>query len=61
MKTINKIWVNVLSQTLLFICLALAGCSGPQVRTDVDPFADEASLDLWLENDLIPYLLQQFG
>ena len=61
MKTINKIWVNVLPQALLFICLALAGCSGPQVRTDVDPFADEASLDLWLENDLIPYLLQQFG
>ncbi len=39
----------------------LTGCSAPQVRTGVNPPAAEASLDLWLEEDLIPYLLQQFG
>jgi hypothetical protein len=61
LKTISKIGANVLPKVVLFICLVLAGCSGPLVRTDVEPFAGEAPLDLWLENDLIPYLLQQFG
>jgi hypothetical protein len=53
--------VNTLSKAALFLCLALVACAAPQVRTDADPFAGEASLDLWLEDDLIPYLLQQFG
>lgn len=61
MKIINAIRVSVLPEALLFICLVLAGCGGPQVRTDADPFGGKASLDSWLENDLIPYLLQQFG
>ena len=45
---------------MLYICLVLSSCSGPQEMADYQPFHKEASLDRWLNNDLIPYLLQQF-
>lgn len=61
MKTLSKIRVRLLSEVVLLICLVLTGCSAPQVRNDAEPIAAETSLDLWLEEDLIPYLLQQFG
>ena len=57
----QKIRANVLPEAMLFLCLVLSACIGNQVRSDVDPFAGEASLDSWLEDELIPYLLQQLG
>jgi hypothetical protein len=46
---------------VLFSCLILSACIGNQVQNSVDPNIGRDSLDSWLEDDLIPYLLLQFG
>ena len=39
----------------------LAACAGNQVKHGVGPGIDESALDTWLDETLIPYLVQQFG
>ena len=47
--------------TVFFAVLAFSACAGNQVERGMDSKAHELSLDHWLEDTLIPYLLQQFG
>ncbi len=47
--------------SVIFVFLVFSGCAGNQVKGGVGPKADALSLDHWLEDTLIPYLLQQFG
>ena len=51
-------WVRL---TVIFAVLAFSACAGNQVKRSMDPEAGARSLDNWLEDSLIPYLLQQFG
>ena len=51
-------WIRL---TVIFAVLAVSACAGNQVERGMDPKADELSLDNWLEDTLIPYLVEQFG
>lgn len=44
----------------LLLGLAMAACAGHRPTPAIDPVAGPSSLDLWLEESLIPYLAQQF-
>jgi hypothetical protein len=46
---------------MFFVLGGLAACAGNQVKHGVDPGIDEPALDNWLDETLIPYLVQQFG
>ena len=61
MNMTGKIRAALLPLAVFFAFLAFAACTGNQVRRGVDPTMDELSLDKWLEDTLIPYLVQQFG
>jgi hypothetical protein len=41
--------------------LAFSACAGNQVERSMDSRANELSLDSWLEESLIPYLVEQFS
>ena len=41
--------------------MILSSCNGAQVRRDTEAWAQRESLDLWLEDTLIPYLSQQLS
>ncbi len=45
---------------VLLIGLGLSACAGRQEPRGVDPYTGQPSLNFWLEDSLIPYLLQQF-
>jgi len=57
----GRIRAALLPLAVFFLFLAFSACAGNQVRRGVDPKIDEHSLDNWLEDTLIPYLVQQFG
>ncbi len=45
----------------LCICMGLSACTHNYAVHDIDPWSDAHSLDSWLEDILIPYLVQQLG
>ena len=46
---------------MLYVLGGLAACAGNQVNRGFDPGDDQPALDNWLDETLIPYLVQQFG
>ena len=52
---------KILPVFVLCLCMWVSSCTGSQVERDVDPWTSERSLDIWLEQTLIPYLSQQLG
>jgi len=52
---------KILPVYVLCLCMWVSACTGNQVERDVDPWTSKQSLDFWLEQTLIPYLLQQLG
>lgn len=52
----TKKWLAV----VFLIWLGLSACAGHPESRDLDPHAGHPSLNIWLENSLIPYLQQQF-
>jgi hypothetical protein len=61
MTTISKIGDRLRPYILLLIFIGLSACSATQVHREVGLPASGSSLDTWLEDTLIPYLLQQFS
>ena len=61
MNMTDKIRSTLLLFAVFLTFLAFSACAGNQVKRGVDPRIDELSIDKWLEDTLIPYLLQQFG
>ena len=61
MTTISKIGDRLRPYILLLIFLGLSACSATQVHREVGLPASGSSLDTWLEDTLIPYLLQQLS
>jgi hypothetical protein len=53
--------VEMLPVIALCICMGLSACTRNDVARDIDPWPDAPSLDSWLEDTLIPYLVQQLG
>jgi hypothetical protein len=41
--------------------MGLSACTRNYVARDIDPNSDASSLDIWLDDTLIPYLVQQLG
>ena len=60
MNTTVKIQSKTWPMVVLLIGLGLSACAGHQESRGVDPDTGQPSLNLWLEETLIPYLLQQF-
>ncbi len=61
MKMASRVRV-MLILAAIFVWLAnLSACAGNNVKRKDPHKIDERSLTNWLENDLIPYLIQQFG
>jgi hypothetical protein len=59
MKTTKRaMWVRL---SVILAVLAFSACAGNQVKRSMDSRADELSLDSWLEESLIPYLVEQFS
>ncbi|MGD8261759.1 MAG: DUF4384 domain-containing protein [Desulfobacterales bacterium] len=61
MNPTSRIKTMLVSLAVLSAFLALSACAGNQIQRGIDPDGDQVSLDNWLEDTLIPYLLQQFG
>ena len=53
--------VKMLPVVALCICMGLAACSHNYTVRDKDPRSDVPSLDIWLDDTLIPYLVLQLG
>jgi len=45
---------------VFLVGLAIAACAGHPPSDAIDPVTGQSSLDFWLEESLIPYLVQQF-
>ena len=61
MKQVRKLRLKTLWVYVLCLCMWVSACSGSQVERDVDLRTSRQPLDTWLEQTLIPYLLQQLG
>ena len=57
----GNIKVKMLPVIALCICMGLSACARNYRVRDIDPWSDAPSLDSWLEDTLIPYLVQQLG
>jgi hypothetical protein len=53
--------VNMLPVIALCICMGLSACTHNYMVRDTDPRSDAPSLDIWLDDTLVPYLVQQLG
>ena len=53
--------VKMLPAVALCICMGLSACSHNYTVRDKDPRSDVPSLDIWLDDTLIPYLVLQLG
>jgi len=53
--------VKMLPVIALCICMGVSACTRSYAVLDIDPWSDAHSLDSWLEDALIPYLVQQLG
>ena len=61
MNSTDKISAALLLFVMVFVLGGLAACAGNQVKHGDSPGIDESALDNWLDENLIPYLVQQFG
>ena len=61
MNITGKISAILVPLAVLLALLALSACAGTQVKRAIAPKTDELSLDDWLADTLIPYLVQQLG
>jgi hypothetical protein len=61
LKLTGKITAALLLFIMMFTLGGLVACAGNQVNHGVDAGFDEPALDKWLEDTLIPYLVQQLG
>ncbi len=53
--------VKMLPAVALCICMGLSACTRNYMVRDIDQWSDAPSLDIWLDDTLIPYLVQQLG
>jgi hypothetical protein len=53
--------VKMLPAVVLCICMGLSACSHNYTVRDKNHRSDVPSLDIWLDDTLIPYLVQQIG
>jgi hypothetical protein len=60
-KAVENMNVRMLSVVAICIWLELYACAHHQAARDVDQKSDASSLDIWLDDTLIPYLAEQFG
>ena len=61
MNSTGRKSVTLLLLAMLSALAGLAACAGNQVNHGTDPKSDELALDNWLEETLVPYLVEQFG
>jgi len=61
LKAVGNMKVKMLLVMALCICMGLLACARNHMVRDFDPWSDAPSLDTWLEDTLIPYLVQQLG
>lgn len=61
MTAIKKIRANIRPFIIPIIFFGFSSCSGYQIQSKVDPPADRTTLDGWLEETLIPYLVRQLS
>jgi hypothetical protein len=60
-KAVGNLKVRTLSVVAICIWLGLYACAHHQAARDVDQKPDAPSLDIWLDDTLIPYLVLQLG
>ena len=53
--------IKMLPAVAICICMGMSACSHNYAVRDNDPRSDVPSLDIWLEDTLIPYLVLQLG
>ena len=53
--------VRMLPVVALCIFMGLSACTHNYMAHDIDPGSDAPELDIWLDDALIPYLVQQLG
>ena len=61
MKAVENMKVKMLPAVALCICMGLSACSHNYTVRDKDPRSNMPSLDIWLDDTLIPYLVLQLG
>jgi len=61
MTAINKIRSKFLPFIATIIFFGFSACSAYQMQSGVEPSADHSTLDNWLEETLIPYLVRQLS
>ena len=61
MKAVGNMKVRMLSVVAICIWLGLYACAHHQAARDVDQKPGGSSLNIWLDDTLIPYLVEQFG
>jgi len=61
LKAVENMKVKMLPAVALCICMGLSACSHNYTVRDKDPRSDVPSLDIWLDDTLIPYLVLQLG
>ena len=53
--------IRMLTVVALCVCMGLSACTHNYAARDIDPWLDAPPLDIWLDDTLIPYLVQQLG
>jgi hypothetical protein len=53
--------IRMLPVVALCVCMGLSACTHNYALRDIDPWLDAPPLDIWLDDTLIPYLVQQLG
>ena len=53
--------IRMLPAVALCICMGLSACSHYYMGRDNNPRSEVPSLDIWLDDTLIPYLVLQLG
>ena len=61
MKSTGKLQVKTTGTIAFIIMLCLSACTGHQGHRNIYGHSGQPTLDLWLEQTLVPYLAQQLG
>jgi hypothetical protein len=61
LTVINKITAKIQPLAIYIILMGLSACGAGQLQYEADLPAGDSQLDQWLEDTLIPYLLQQLS
>jgi hypothetical protein len=61
LKALENMKVRLLPVVAFCIWLGLCACTRHHLATEVDQRSNASSLDIWLDDTLIPYLAQQFA